>query len=283
MTEVLSQIPDAGRLYLKAAGTLAKKPKGEPALPPLEVRVNDVSADAGHLAEYAAICGFESIERLPITFPHVMAGALHLHLMTQKSFPFPLLGLVHIRNEIRQQAPLTADTRFDLQVRIGEARTVRQGIEFDLLTEATVEGASMWTEISTILHRRPAPKTGATPRQPVPPAPLAEYRSIAAPADIGRRYAKVGRDYNPIHLAPWTARLFGFKRHIAHGMWSAARCAAALERELEQAPTSLSVQFKQPLFLPGKCALKLAGSEGGIAFSLLSARSDKTHLSGVLR
>ncbi|MES0873444.1 MaoC/PaaZ C-terminal domain-containing protein [Sinimarinibacterium thermocellulolyticum] len=282
MTEVLREIPDASRLYLKAAGTLTKKPKDTPTLPTSSVRVERVSADAGHLAEYAAICGFEETTHLPITFPHVMAGALHLYLMTQKPFPFPLLGLVHIRNEIRQHQALTADGVFDLQVRIGEARSVRQGIEFDLLTEALRDGEALWSETSTILHRRPAPKSAVAPR-PQPPASLAEYRSFSAPADIGRRYAKVGRDYNPIHLAPWTARLFGFKRHIAHGMWSAARCAAVLERELGRAPKELSVQFKQPLFLPGKVALKFVRGRDGIDFSLLSARSDKTHLTGVLR
>lgn len=284
MTEVLSQIPDAGRLYLKAAGTLTKKPKGEPELPPLAVRVEDVSADPGHLADYAAICGFDAIEYLPITFPHVMAGALHLHLLTQKRFPFPLLGLVHIRNDIQQRRPLATNTRFSLEARLGEARSVRQGIEFDLMTDVVGDGEALWSETSTMLYRRPAPKSGAGSRSQVPPpSPLAEYRSFSAPSDIGRRYAKVGRDYNPIHLAPWAARLFGFKRHIAHGMWSAARCAAALERELGRAPTRLSVQFKQPLFLPAKVALKFTRGQESIDFSLLSARSDKTHLSGVLR
>jgi acyl dehydratase len=281
MTQVLAQIPDAQRLYLRAATTLTRKPRGKPQLPPLAVRVAGVSADAAHLAEYAQVCGFERLEQLPITFPHVMAGALHLHLMTQKSFPFPLLGLVHIRNEIRQAQPLIAEARFDLAVRIGDAREVRQGIEFDLLTEATIDEAVVWSEVSTILHRMPGPKSGGA-RPPLSAEPLAEYRSFTAPSDIGRRYAKVGRDYNPIHLAPWTAKLFGFKRHIAHGMWSLARCAAMLENELGSAPTALAVQFKQPLFLPGKVALKFRPNDAGIDFALLSARSDKTHLTGSL-
>jgi hypothetical protein len=281
MTQVLAQIPDAQKLYLRAATTLTRRPRGRPALPPLAVRVAGVSADPAHLADYAQVCGFERLERLPITFTHVMAGALHLHLMTQKSFPFPLLGLVHIRNEIRQAQPLAADARFDLAVRIGEAREVRQGIEFDLLTEASIDEAVVWSEVSTILHRIPGPKSGSARPQPAA-EPLAEYRSFTAPADIGRRYARVGRDYNPIHLAPWAAKLFGFKRHIAHGMWSLARCAAMLEDDLGHAPTSLAVQFKQPLFLPAGVALKFRRNAAGIDFALLSARSDKTHLSGSL-
>lgn len=282
MTEILSQIPSAQRLFLKAATTVTRRPKGEPALPPLEVEVRDVAVDAGHLAAYAQVCGFAAIEQLPITFPHVMAGALHLHLLTQAPFPFPLLGLVHVRNEIRQQRPLLPDERLSLRVRIGESRRVRQGIEFDMLTDASVEGSSVWTETSTILHRMPGPK-GPAGRSPAPAAPLADYRSFTAPGDIGRRYAKVGHDYNPIHLAPLAARLFGFKRHIAHGMWSLAHCAALLEAELPAAPSALSAQFRQPLFLPGRVTLKFNKSGDAIDFALLSSTSDKTHLTGSLR
>lgn len=283
-TQTLSQIPNARRLFLKAATTVTRRPKGEPQLPALEVEVKDVAVDAQHLAAYAQVCGFERTDRLPITFPHVMAGALHLHLLTQKAFPFPLLGLVHIRNDIRQQRALQPDERFDLRVRIGESRTVRQGVEFDMLTDLTVAGETLWTEVSTILHRRPGPQGAPAPRPPPAPSPLADYRSFIAAADIGRRYAPVGHDFNPIHLAPLAARLFGFKRHIAHGMWSLAHCAALLEGELAQPPAALSVQFKQPLFLPGRVTLKFnRGADDSIEFALLSSRSDKTHLTGTLR
>ncbi|HEY1077349.1 MAG TPA: MaoC/PaaZ C-terminal domain-containing protein [Fontimonas sp.] len=282
MTQVLNQIPDAQKLMLKAAGTLMRRPKGRPSLPALAVEVRDVAVDAAHLAAYAKVCGFQQTEQLPITFPHVMAGALHLHLMTQKSFPFPMLGLVHIRNDIRQQRPLGATERFDLFVQIGESRDVRQGIEFDIQTEARIGDQAIWSETSTILHRMPGPKGGQAPRPAPEPATLADYRRFNAPSDIGRRYAKVGFDYNPIHLSPIPAKLFGFKRHIAHGMWSMARCAALLEPELGVAPTALAVQFKQPLFLPGRVALKFEQTGKTQRFALLSTGSSKTHLSGQL-
>ena len=48
------------------------------------------------------------------------------------------------------------------------------------------------------------------------------------PEDLGRRFAKVAGDRNPIHMYWWTARLFGFRRPIIHGMWTLARCMAAL-------------------------------------------------------
>ena len=71
------------------------------------------------------------------------------------------------------------------------------------------------------------------------------------PGDIGRRYGAVSGDRNPIHLHPLSARLFGFKQAIAHGMWTKARCLAALEGRLPEAVT-VDVRFKKPLFIPGR-------------------------------
>lgn len=282
MSVVLSQMPSAEALYLKAATTVFKRPKGRPQIPELALRVENVGVDARHLSDYRDVCGFVDGESLPITFPHVMAGALHLQLMTDRRFPLPLLGLVHIRNRIEQPQPLAADARYDIQVSLGATRDVRQGMEFDLLTRFTRDGQTVWSETSTMLFRMRKPK-GPPTKSTVATPQLAEYQPVDAPNDIGRRYARVGKDYNPIHLAPLPARLFGFKRHIAHGMWSLARCAALLEPELGRAVQILDVQFRQPLFLPGKVTLRHHRGSGEIDYALLARRSDKVHLTGTLR
>lgn len=40
-------------------------------------------------------------------------------------------------------------------------------------------------------------------------------------------------DYNPWHLTPFLARLFGFKKPIAQGYWSVTRCIGELGGERE--------------------------------------------------
>ncbi|NGY05423.1 MaoC family dehydratase [Solimonas terrae] len=289
MNTTLARMPSAEGLYLKAATTILRKPKGKPKLPQLGIEVKNVRVSGEQLAEYRKVCGFADSHHLPITFPHVMAAALHLQLMTDPKFPLPLLGLVHVRNHIRQQRGLGSGESYDFDVRLGDAREVRQGLEFDINTSVTVDGEEVWSEVMTTLFRMPAPKQGARPAPQAAVASLSDYIAVSASADTGRRYAKVGKDFNPIHLAPFTARLFGFKRHIAHGMWSAAYCAALLADRIEGEPAVLDVQFRQPLFLPGRAALKFdhgagAGTKGrGIDFALLASRSDKVHLTGVLR
>ena len=97
--------------------------------------------------------------------------------------------------------------------------------------------------------------------------------------DLGRRYAAVSGDHNPIHLYALTAKAFGFPRQIAHGMWSTARCLAALDGRLPDAVTT-EVVFKKPVLLPGKVLFGSARSDDGYAFALSRPQDGKPHLLG---
>ena len=99
------------------------------------------------------------------------------------------------------------------------------------------------------------------------------------PGDLGRRYAAVSGDHNPIHLYGVTAKAFGFPRQIAHGMWSKARCLAALDGRLPDAVT-VEVAFKKPILLPGTVAFGSTRTGEGYAFSLTNPKSGAPHLLG---
>jgi acyl dehydratase len=98
---------------------------------------------------------------------------------------------------------------------------------------------------------------------------------------VGTDYAAVSGDHNPIHTSRLGARLFGgFPRPIAHGMWSKARCLAALEGRLPEAYTC-AVSFRAPVPLPSTVAFSAAPTTGsGWAFALHSERSGRTRLTG---
>ena len=97
--------------------------------------------------------------------------------------------------------------------------------------------------------------------------------------DVGRRYARVSGDVNPIHLHPLGARLFGFPGAIAHGMWTKARCLAALESRLPDALT-VDVAFQKPLPLGGTVRFLAREGPTGWDFGVLPATDDRPHLSG---
>ena len=82
------------------------------------------------------------------------------------------------------------------------------------------------------------------------------HADIEVPRAIGRRYGWLSGDLNPIHIWDRGARLFGFERAVAHGMWSMARTLAALGPEALAPPVRVHVEFKFPLFLPGDGAAR---------------------------
>ena len=103
------------------------------------------------------------------------------------------------------------------------------------------------------------------------------------PADLGRRYAAVSGDHNPIHLYPLTAKAFGFPRQIAHGMWTKARCVAAMENRLPDAVTGRGGVQEADLAARHGAFGVARGSTTGYAFSLTRPEDGAPHLVGPRR
>ncbi|MEX2196092.1 MAG: MaoC/PaaZ C-terminal domain-containing protein [Thermoleophilaceae bacterium] len=223
-------------------------------LPEAERTLEGVEVRREQLAAYDRVCGFRLSDRLPATYPHVLAFPLAMALMTERSFPFPLLGLVHVGNRIEQRRPLDAAEPLDLRVWAEDLRPHRRGRQLDVVAEAGAGGEPAWVGRSTYLRREGSSgegedegESGHEPRPPEPPETKAVWK---VPGDVGRRYAEVSGDRNPIHLHSLTAKLFGFPRAIAHGMWMKARCLAALEGAVGDGFT-VEVEFRKPLLIPG--------------------------------
>jgi MaoC like domain len=224
-----------------------------------------VTVDPDALASYAHLCGFTLRDELPPTYPHVLAFGAQMELLAR--MPFSAVGVVHIANRITQHRPLRLGEELALSVRAGELRPHRRGRAFDFLTAVRVGGELVWESASTNLKRGQGDESvrddWAFSEVPV----TAEWRLRD---DLGRRYADVSGDHNPIHLHAWSAKPFGFQRAIAHGMWTKARCLAALR--LPEAFTA-EVRFKKPILLPGKVTFGEAEDRFAV----------HGHLEGVLR
>lgn len=215
------------------------------------------------LAAYRRICGFPQPgplpptepdtpqptdpDALPLTYPHVLGFPLAMRLMTARKFPLPVVGLVHTWIEITRHQALHPADPLELTVYAQELTPHRRGTEVTVVTEARLAGEPVWESRSGYLSRH-ATRTGPAPRDttPLPELPaVAEWR---LPGDLGRRYGAASGDRNPIHLYPLTARLFGFPRPIAHGMWTVARCLAEAPRTDEI--SWVRADFRAPVPLP---------------------------------
>ncbi|MFI2378195.1 MaoC family dehydratase [Streptomyces sp. NPDC018964] len=234
-----------------------KRPRPDAAHPRARLVLPALRVDTARLAAYERVCGFPTGsaspgDALPVTYPHVLGFPLAMRLMSRPDFPLPLLGLVHTSIRITRHRATPATGAYALTVYVDALAPHRRGTQATVVTELRDGGDVVWESRSTYLARhRTAPgqrkdredREEEREREPLPA--VDEWRLSG---DVGRRYGAVSGDRNPIHLHPLTARLFGFPRAIAHGMWTVARCLAA-----HGTPDAAQVHadFRAPVLLPG--------------------------------
>nr|WP_288916472.1 MaoC/PaaZ C-terminal domain-containing protein [uncultured Pseudomonas sp.] len=254
--------PGMSSLYVKAA--TRRKVTGK-TLPQDGLR-QVIQVDPQRLAAYRKVCGFAENGLLPPTYPHVLAFALQMQLLTARDFPFPLLGLIHLSNRIRILRPMGGVSQVQARVNVQNLQAHPKGAVFDLVTRIDDQLEPLWEAESQMLCKG-VQLDGALVEEPLQEIQaLTEVAHWTAPADIGRQYAKVSGDYNPIHLSGLSARLFGFPTAIAHGLWNKARTLAALDEHLPDANVEIDVTFKKPVRLPSEVTLlaSAAGSSGDL-------------------
>ena len=250
-------------------------------LPDLTLERTDVVVDRAKVDRYAAVCGFPTKDVAPVPYLHMLAFPLHMQLMTDASFPFPAIGSVHLENSITQHRPVAIGETVSLTLRADNLRTSTKGRAWDMVVKATVGGADeevVWESVSTYLRVGKGDKENGDPGTSFA-AVEAKGPVWDIPENMGRTYAAVSGDRNPIHLYPLTAKALGFPRHIAHGMWSKARCIAALENRLPD-KVKVEVGFKKPIFLPGKARFGAEANAAGWDFALVNPKSGAPHLLG---
>ncbi|MEU5622982.1 MaoC/PaaZ C-terminal domain-containing protein [Streptomyces tendae] len=270
-TSTLTGVPALAPLLARGALlSPLRRPRPDADFPRTRLVLPGLRVDLARLAAYERACGFATgADALPVTYPHVLGFPLAMRLMSGRAFPLPLLGLVHTSIGVTRRTAMPAAAEYELTVHVEGLAPHRRGTEATVVTEVRTGGDLVWESRSTYLarHRTTArpPVTGETPageREPLPAR--AEWRLAG---DVGRRYGAASGDRNPIHLHPLTARLFGFPRAIAHGMWTVARCLAE-----HGAPDAAVVraEFRAPVLLPGTVAygaedgrFELRGGDGG--------------------
>lgn len=266
----------------RALMTSFKRPGPVAALAPVSLVLPRVVPDAQHIALYAQVCGFAPSAQVPLTYPQMLAFPLVMHYMSSSACPWPAIGTVHLANAITQHAPLVAGDAVRVELQTGELLAHDKGQVFTLALRVLREasGECVWQATQTLLRvgvRSPVGKSfdldlGAE-------LPMTRCGQFDAPADIGRRYAPVSGDYNPIHLWPFTAKLLGFQRAIAHGLWTQARALALLQPEGLLPQASLQTVFKRPLLLPAQATLwQAAASLGEQLFEVRDTSGQVPHL-----
>lgn len=256
-----------------------KRPAPDAEFPRTRLVLGGLRVDLARLAAYERVCGFPTGEdALPVTYPHVLGFPLAMRLMSGRDFPLPLLGLVHTSISITQYGAVTATGEYELSVQVDGLAPHRRGTEAAVITEMRADDEVVWESRSTYLARHHTRQQAAKEAEEAKaameaPKPLPEVAEWRIAGDVGRRYGAASGDRNPIHLHPLTARLFGFPRAIAHGMWTVARCLAA---HGVPARTRVEAEFRAPVLLPGTVTY----AAGGGRFELRGGSAQRLHMTG---
>ena len=290
----LESSPSILPLYARAAAPMVPGasllpfiPGGSKEIPEIELTLPRVRAGAEQVAACARVCGFTLRDHLPPTYPHVLAFPLHMAVMADGSFPFGAVGLVHVENQIVQHRRIGLDEELTIKVKPTKLEEHSKGRTFSLQTKVKAGNRIVWESTSTMLRRG-----GSTPKQPADGTESRHIDDFEAHrqadgggaewklgGDLGRRYAAVSGDRNPIHMHAWTAKPLGFPRAIAHGMWTKARCLAAIESRLPDA-FQVDVRFRKPILLPSRVEFASTSQGDEIAFAVRDAKRGTPHLDG---
>jgi hypothetical protein len=291
---ILGEMPSLSKLYVNAAAQAARRRllgahEGS-VLPAESHEVRGVVVDVGNLTAYQHLIGETAIDVLPAGFIHALAFPVAMSVMNRDDFPLPLLGMIHLRNQVEQRSPVLFTDALDITARVENLRGHRAGTQVDLVSEVRRAGSAetCWRGVSTYLAKgvflpgidKPSPAPVRADFKAPDPTALWQLG-----VDTGRAYAAVSGDFNPIHLSVLSAKALGMRRSIAHGMYLASRALADVGAVRGDSFT-WEVDFEAPVFLPCRVALDISTVQGRAGtwersdFTAWNPRSGRRHFSG---
>ena len=254
-------------------------------LPDVVLTSRGLRADPDALAAYLQLVGEEVRDVLPAGYLHTLAFPLGTAMMARTDFPLPALGMVHLANRIEMRRAVGVGEVLDARLHAENLVAHRRGTALDMVAELAADGEVVWRGVSTYLAkgvRLPDAERPAEVDRPEwrAPEPTGLWR---LGSDVGRRYAAVSGDHNPIHTSRLAARAFGFARPIAHGMFTAAKALADVGAAARGDAYAWDVEFATPVLLPATVTVRVAPDPGSDAGFTYAAWSRKPHLTGTVR
>ena len=286
----LRHVPNFAQLLPAILCKTNKDYDKQAALPCTRYRVDNVNLDQAKIQAFNRLTHWSHSGIVHPGFLHTLAFPLQLKLMLHKNFPFSIMGIVHIANSIQQYHAVQPSDRLELRCKLGEIRRLKIGYLFSLETEFFIKQQRVLLANHQYLRRNNLSTTKNKVGSEADWSAATDEQNWPLPNSLGWRYAKCSQDYNPIHLHPLSAKLLGFKQHIAHGMWMKSRAFSAVCQQPVarlQGPLRCDVEFKKPLFLPNSVIFQQRNSDQDtmLQFRIASQKGQQVieHMTGRLQ
>ena len=277
-------LPPLPGMLMRAVPTVVRSGKVADQIANIQARFHLPAIDQDNLKAYhETFPGL--VSAIPLNYFYLVAQRAHLAAMLDKSFPWPILGMVHVGNKMQQLASINPHAAFELAVTIEmpERAATRKRVRPVYVVEFLQDNHCV-VRCESTYQVGSGGKTPASRRVREESLNLNQWQALNIwdlDSAQGRRYAKLSGDYNPIHLHPWLSRWFGFAQPIIHGMYSVARVQADIEKHMQQPVQLIDVAFKRPLALPNQVVSHLHHDLG--KFLISDAQGAKSYLEGYFR
>lgn len=272
--------PFIGQFYLKLL-TRSIFPTSHKLNRKLDGTISNISVCPIHLRKYQSVCHLHSNDFLPITYPSILAAPLHGALLTSPYFSLNPLGLIHLKNRIVQFRRIKYFEPISAHAFLDHFSTTDKGTTFEITTLIRVHQEVVWKGQALYLSKNKyINKKNNSKINSIDLFQADKEELIDIPSHTGRSYARVSRDYNPIHLSRLTALLFGFKKPIVHGMWLASLVAYKTGNITPHHPLDFSCEFRKSVPCGSSSILQWKTQDQEIRFQLIDYKSRKIQLSG---
>ena len=267
-----------------------------PGLPTCEYD-RQVLVEKSPYQKYCDMVGWDARRPLHPCYLQMLSLPLQLKCLTTPKSPFPVMGLVHMGNRIRLSHTYEIGVPVHLYASYSGVRQHHRGWEIDITVSGRQERQRIYEATASYLvrvnaaHVEPERNWSRRAQDDAPlvlPEGMAVCGELAAGRGTGRRYAALSGDVNPIHLSRLSASVLGFRKAIAHGMWSLAATGSVILKDAWQdpAPQSGSVllqnRFMSPLMLPGKAQVYATPQGSEREFIVTNTSLSAAHLQGTL-
>jgi len=243
-------------------------------LKPYKTLTQQVHINESNLIRYEKLCGFRQKLTLPISYPHLLVSRQHHQIFSQTDFPFPLVGLLHVKNIIEQYRPIFRSEVLDLESQVVNLEQITKGYRFELISKVFSENELIWKSSSTFEHRGgksyPFTHPSETKIQ-FAELPLNEVREWQLTQERARHYAQISKDFNPVHFSTSNTH------PTAHEMYLTARILAEVFDDIPSA-SHVAASFLKPVYLPSFMRLVIQKDSPGKSVYLTDENRSLRHL-----
>lgn len=260
---------------------------------PQRIYTKTLRIDQTHYEKFCKEVAWLESGRIHPLYLQMVSLPLQMQCLLDKQSPFPLLGLIHSGNRVDVLSDYDISEWFEFRVRFSDVTPHVRGWEVHVLLDVLQHGKLVYRATSRYLVKvkavHVAPYFTTTQNQAECNIPFkSKIAGVCVASDTGRRYAKLSHDYNPIHLTSLSAKVFGFKTAIAHGMWTLSRAISAFEAHREEENTGaanyIDCQFKKPVSLPSSIDIsQRSDNEKNMTVDVTGSKDNALHLTAFIR